>query len=286
MTAANVLAAGVPLGDVVAVLDEQYPRWTAEEWDAVGAVCGRDSDRIDKVLFAVDPHPRVVAEAIEWGADLIITHHPLFLTPVHEVASGWRGAVIHDLVRARIGLFCAHTNADVAPGGVNDALADALGLGQVTTLDSRSAAARGFEPGFGLGRIGMLPTPCTLEAFAGDVVRRLPAAAGGIRVAGPLDCEVRTVAVCGGAGESLVAVAREMGADVYVTADLRHHRTADALSDGGPTLIDAGHWSTEWPWLPAAARRLVAALEDVGTTVETRVSTVVTDPWSHHRAFE
>jgi dinuclear metal center YbgI/SA1388 family protein len=261
------------LADVVAVLDEQYPPQLAEEWDAVGLVCGRPTDVVSKVLFAVDPHPDVMAEALDWGADLVVTHHPLLLTPVHGVSNGWKGEMLHSLIRSGIGLFCAHTNADVADGGVNDALAALLGVSERAPLD----------PVSGLGRVGRLSEPTTLGAFSAVVAAALPATQTGLRVAGDLSAQVRTVAVCGGAGGSLVDVARESGADVYVTADLRHHRALDAGCDGGPALIDASHWATEWPWLPAAADRLVAALEARGTTVEARVCEVVTDPWTQHR---
>ncbi len=261
------------LRDVVATLDAQYPPAMAEEWDAIGLVCGRPDDVVRKVLFAVDPHPDVAAEALEWQADLIVTHHPLFLAPVHGVSDGWKGAIVHDLISANVGLFCAHTNADVAEGGVNDALAAILGVQDATALD----------PDTGLGRIGSLAAATSLDAFAAGVVEVLPGTPGGVRIAGDLDATVRVVAVCGGAGGALIDQARDLGADVFVTADLRHHRAADAGCDGGPALIDASHWATEWPWLPEAARRLVQTLESAGTTVETRVSTLVTDPWTQHR---
>jgi putative NIF3 family GTP cyclohydrolase 1 type 2 len=95
---------------------------------------------------------------------------------------------------------------------------------------------------------------------------------------------VSAVAVCGGAGDSLLDAAASAGADVFLTADLRHHPASERLADGGPALVDAAHWATEWPWLPTAADRLVATLEERGTTVETRVSTIVTDPWTTHLA--
>ena len=261
------------LRDVVATLDAQYPPELAEDWDAVGLVCGRLDTAVRKVLFAVDPHPDVVAEALEWQADLIVTHHPLFLTPVHGVSEGWKGAIIHDLIRADVGLFCAHTNADVADGGVNDALAALLGVQDTQPLDSETR----------LGRIGRLATATSLDAFAAQVSELLPSTPGGLRIAGDLDATISRVAVCGGAGGGLIEAARDCGTDVFVTADLRHHRVADAGCEGGPALIDASHWATEWPWLPEAARRLVQTLESGGTTVEARVSTLVTDPWRQHR---
>ena len=120
---------GLLVRDVTALLDGWYdPAW-AESWDAVGLVCGDPEQPVGKVLFAVDPAPTVVAEALEWGADLIVCHHPLLLTAVHGVGAGTpKGRVVHDLVRGGVALFTAHTNADVPADGVNESLARAVGI--------------------------------------------------------------------------------------------------------------------------------------------------------------
>jgi dinuclear metal center YbgI/SA1388 family protein len=117
------------LDEVTALLDRWYdPAW-AEDWDAVGLVCGDPQQPVRRIMLAVDPAPAVVAEAIEWGADLVLCHHPLLLTPVHGVAATTpKGRVLHDLVRAGTALFTAHTNADVPVDGVNEALARAVGI--------------------------------------------------------------------------------------------------------------------------------------------------------------
>jgi putative NIF3 family GTP cyclohydrolase 1 type 2 len=132
----------------------------------------------------------------------------------------------------------------------------------------------------GIGRVGQLARPEPLRDFVDRVAAGLPGTAAGVRAAGELDRPVRTVAVCGGAGDSLLDAVRRAGADVYVTADLRHHPAAEALAEGGCALVDAAHWATEWPWLPQAQRQLGTALREGGATVETRVSRVVSDPWT------
>jgi dinuclear metal center YbgI/SA1388 family protein len=134
----------------------------------------------------------------------------------------------------------------------------------------------------GLGRVGDLPEPTRLMDLAERVAAALPSTAHGVRTAGDPERVVRSVAVCGGAGDSLLAVAARSGADAYLTADLRHHRAQDHLADGGCALLDVAHWASEWPWLPAAAALLEADLGPSGTTVETRVSTLCTDPWTLH----
>ncbi len=117
------------LADVIAALEAAYPPALAQDWDAVGLVCGDPDGPVERVLFAVDPVPETVAEAIESGAQLLVTHHPLLLRGVHGVGADTpKGALLHRLIRAGTGLFTAHTNADSADPGVSDALAAALHL--------------------------------------------------------------------------------------------------------------------------------------------------------------
>jgi len=117
------------LGQVVAALEAAYPPKTAESWDAVGLVCGDRAEPVSRVLFCVDPVAATVDEALEVGAQLIVAHHPLLLRGVNGVpADDPKGNLVHRLIRGGVGLFCAHTNADVANPGVSDALAEAIGL--------------------------------------------------------------------------------------------------------------------------------------------------------------
>ncbi len=370
------------LRNVVEVVERRYdPRW-AESWDAVGLVCGDPDAPVSKVLFAIDPVADVVDEALDWGADLLVTHHPLFLRPVHGVpATTYKGRLIHRLISGGCGLLVAHTNADCAAGGVSDALADALRLPPGKPIDPRPcdpvdklvtfvpqadadrvldalaiagagaigdyercaftvsgtgtfrplaganpaigsvgetavvaetrlemvmsrdrreavvAALRAAhpyeEPAFdvvelagevgtrGSGRVCVLDEAEPLSAFVERVRTGLPATAAGIRVAGEPTRLVRRIAVCGGAGDSLLGSVRAIGADVYVTADLRHHPASEAREAAGAlALVDVAHWASEWPWLVRAAEELEAGLNTSRTRIQTRVSQLVTDPWT------
>jgi dinuclear metal center YbgI/SA1388 family protein len=130
------------LGDVVAALDELYPPSWAESWDAVGLVVGDPDAVVRRVLFAIDPVAPVVAEAAERGADLIVTHHPLYLRGTTTVAAtAPKGRLVHRLIAGGCGLFVAHTNADVASPGVSDALAEAVGL-----VDTEPLAPHAADP--------------------------------------------------------------------------------------------------------------------------------------------
>jgi dinuclear metal center YbgI/SA1388 family protein len=268
---------GVPLAEVIAALEARYDPALAEAWDAVGLVCGDPAETVRSVLFAVDPTTAVVDEAIAVGADLVVTHHPLLLTPVHGVpATDPKGRLVHRLVRAGIALFAAHTNADrAADHGVNDALAALLGLVDPRPLEPAAT------PGAGLGRVGRLPTPVTLREFADRAAAVLPATEGGVRVAGDPQREIRTVAVCGGSGGSLLAAAAAAGADVLLTSDVKHHPASDAGESDGPALVDVAHYASEWPWLPVAADLLH---RDLDGRVRVAVSACRTDPWTLHVA--
>ncbi|MDR1152444.1 MAG: Nif3-like dinuclear metal center hexameric protein, partial [Bifidobacteriaceae bacterium] len=145
--------------------------------------------------------------------------------------------------------------------------------------------AAGGRPGEALARAGDLTPPMTLGEFAAKVAAALPPTAHGVRVAGDLQAEVRTVAVVAGAGDSLFAPVRDAGVDVYVTADLRHHPASEAREralfegEGRPFLVDVSHSASEWHWLEGAARRLEEGVSDLGARVVTWVSRVVADPW-------
>lgn len=262
------------LSDVVAVLDRLYDPATAGDGDQVGLVCGDPDAPVRRVLFAVDPAPAVAEEALAWDADLLVAHHPLFLyARPTAAATDWRGRIVHRLVRGGCGLLVAHSNADVANPGVSDALAAALGLNPKTLVPLRPSGAGG------LGRVGDLVEPTTVAGLVARAAQALPVGTGGVRASGDPERPVSRIAVVGGAGDSELDLVRELGVDAYVTADLRHHPAIDAMSAGGPALLDVGHWASEHPWLSAAARLLVDGLAQPDS-VEVRVSTLRTDPWT------
>ncbi|PRY63765.1 dinuclear metal center YbgI/SA1388 family protein [Knoellia remsis] len=259
------------LRDVVDVLESLYPPATAQSWDQVGLVTGDLEQPVERILLALDPTLEVIAEARAVGANLLVTHHPLLMRGVHSVATTTaKGASVTELVVGDIALYVAHTNADVAERGVNEALARAAGL-----IDVEALAIVEEQP---LGRVGRLPSPMSLGAFAQGLYAALPQSAVGLRVAGPADAPVEKVAVLGGAGDDQFTAVRSSGADVYVTADLRHHPASEAREEargGPPYLVDAGHWSSESVWLPDLRDALTDALR-----VEVDISTVRTDPWT------
>jgi len=275
MNASQMDLTFLPLRAVVAALERLYPLDTALSWDRVGLVTGDLDQPVSLVYFAVDPTLGVIDEARAAGAELLLTHHPLLLRGVHSVATtSAKGASVTSLIVNDMALYVAHTNADVASPGVCDALASACALVDVQPLEGVG--------GTGLGRIGSLVRPQTLREFVQHLDTVLPQAAGGIRVAGAADALVSRVAVVGGAGDDMFDAVRASGADVYVTADLRHHPALEAREEargGTPYLVDAGHWATEWLWLESARSELLRELGERGTSLDTHICTLRTDPW-------
>jgi len=272
------------LQDVVNVADRLWPFRLQEDWDASGLAVGRPERPVRRIHLAVDPVASVVAEAVDAGADLLLTHHPLLLRGVTSVAAdGFKGRAIHDLVEGGCALLSCHTNADAARRGVSDALIAACG---VNPDDAAPLVPDAADPRVGLGRVGTLEHPVTLAELAERLALRIPPAVQGLRVAGEPERRIGTVAVCGGSGDSLFDTVRAHGADVYVTADLRHHPASEAREralgpgeHGTPALIDAAHSASEALWLPWAAEDLQRALSARGFEVDVHVSTLRTDPW-------
>jgi dinuclear metal center YbgI/SA1388 family protein len=260
---------------VVAALERRYPPAWAEPWDRVGLVVGDPAAPVRRALCAVDCVPETVEQAVAVGADLIVAHHPLLRGVSSVAATDYKGRLVHRMIRSGIALYVAHTNADLAVPGVSDALAAALGLTHLRPL--RPAAGISAGDGRGHGRVGELPAPTTLAGLVDRAAGALPATVWGVRAAGDPGRRVRTVAVCGGAGDGFLPDVAAAGADAYLTADLRHHPVSEYVSGGGPALLDAAHWATEWPWLRLLAGQLA---QDLG--LDAVVSDLVTDPWTLH----
>jgi len=273
---------GFSLGEVVVAIERLYPPATAESWDRVGLVTGDLDQPVRRVHLAVDPTLAVVREAVDAGADLLLTHHPLLLRGVHSVATATaKGETVTRAVLGDLAIYCAHTSADLATPGVCDALALACGVTEPAPLTALTA-----ERPLALGRVGDLDGPVTLRVFAERLASVLPPTAGGVRVSGDPDATVRRVAVVGGSGDDRFEQVRASGADVFVTADLRHHPVLEEREQtrgGRPFLVDAGHWASEWVWLACAERELRATLdagEGESSRLETHVSTLRTEPWT------
>ena len=245
------------VGDILSYLETLAPRSMKMDWDNVGLLCGGKSRPVTKVLVALDPFEGVCKEAVQWGAELILTHHPLIFSPLKSVTDETSiGRAVQLLCANSISAINAHTNLDCAPGGVNDCLAETLGLSDLQVI-----APSGVDE---LGRPWGLLRQGTVEAQ--PLSDFLP------KVKSALNCEglryvnggkpVHRVAVGGGACASELLDAVNAGCDTFVTADVKYNQFWDA-KDLGLNLIDAGHFPTENPVTALLAEKIAAQFPEV-----------------------
>ena len=214
------------------------PQGYKESWDNVGLLCGRADQPVSRVMVALDPFLPVALEAADFGAQLLVTHHPLLFSAKSVTDQDPIGQTLLFLIEHQMSLICMHTNLDSAPGGVNDCLASALGLQDTAVLETAGTDDEGRD--YGLGRYGTVPEQ-SVEAFAAFVKDKLHCE--GLRYASA-GKPVRVVGVCGGSGSDYVKTAKALGCDTFVTGDVKYNGFWDAV-DLGMNLIDAGHFPTE-----------------------------------------
>ena len=227
------------------------------DWDNVGLLCGRFTTEVETVLVALDPLPDVIAEAVELGAQCIVTHHPLFFDPPRAInETTLAGRSVLELIEHGIAAVNLHTNLDCASGGVNDALAAKLELDNVRILNPAGEDDAGRP--YGLLRAGEI-LQTDLASFAGFVKEKL--GCPGLRFA-DAGRPVRCVAVGGGSCGSAIDEVLAAGCDTFVTADLKYNHFEEAKYRG-LNLLDAGHFETENPVCAVLARILREALPEL-----------------------
>ena len=244
------------VADIIKFIESIAPPYMAEQWDKVGLNCGRRDREVKKILVALDPFPHVCREAVETGADLLVTHHPLMWENGFVTDATTQGQCLLTLIEHGIAHIGAHTNLDCAPGGVNDTLAATLGLKDVQVIDPKWVDSNACP--WGLLRIGATDKQA-LSCFLATVKSKL--SCEGIRYvdSGKPVCRV---AVGGGACGSELHAAAEAGCDTFVTSDVKYNQFWDA-KELGINLIDAGHFHTENPVCAVLAARLAAAFPEI-----------------------
>lgn len=238
------------VGEIADLFEEIAPKSAALSWDNPGLLVGSRSWTVGKVYIALDCTDEVIDHAIEAGADLIVTHHPLIFSPVKSVvAEDFIGKRIIRMIEHRIALFAMHTNFDICRMGPLVAgrlnLSDMVPLVPCGSLDASSADAGtgGFACGStGLGGIGTLETDMTLEQLSLYVKKSL--GLPGLKTFGDQKMRVHRIAFLPGSGKSDIDTAIAAGADCYITGDVDHHSGIDAV-EKGIAVIDAGHWGME-----------------------------------------
>lgn len=249
------------VSDILQYVETLAPRAMKMDWDNVGLLCGSRTTPVTKVLVALDPFEHVCKEAAEWGAEVIVTHHPLIFRPLPNVTDETSiGRGIMTLIRNGISAINAHTNLDQAPGGVNDTLAKALGLANIEVIEPAGVDAEGRE--WGLLRCGTVQEQ-DLSTFLATVKEMLHC--DGLRYADG-GKPVQKVAVGGGSCSDGMLDARKAGCDTFVTSDVKYNGFWDA-HDLGLNLIDAGHFHTENPIVAVLAEKIAAAFPEVAVKI-------------------
>lgn len=231
--------------NVLSVMDEIAPFALAEEWDNVGLLLGSATAEVQRILVALDITDAVAEEAETKNCQLIVTHHPFMFKPIHRLTDETReGRLMLRLAASGIAHIAAHTNLDAAEGGVNDTLIRAIGADHI----------RG-EGCLRVGDIGPVPFGRLCE----HVERQLETQ---IRTYGDPDRMVHTVGCCSGSGSEEYREAMQLGADCFVTGEVRHNVALDALSDGC-LMIEAGHYETERLICPVLTETLQKRLNEL-----------------------
>lgn len=225
------------ISEIEKIIEADVPKSLAYDWDNVGLLIGDKNKEIKKALLTLDTNLFTINEAINTGADIIISHHPLFFEPLKKIIYGTpSGEIVRLLIENNIAVYAAHTNMDTAKNGINAYLAELFGLENVKVIDSNSA-----DNSTGLGRYGSLKNSTGFSNFIETVktVLKTP-----VRYTGDVNKSIKTVAVASGACAELVPVAKALDCDVLITADMKYHQMIDA-EETGMCLIDAGHYPTE-----------------------------------------
>ena len=238
--------------DILEFLWTVAPEEGKEPWDNVGHLVGRQNAPVDHILVSLDITMPVIHEATQKGSQLIVSHHPLIWdTYKHVTDSVFQQDKVLTLAEHKIGAICMHTNLDKAEDGVDDTLAEALGL------KPESHLAEGT-----IGHVSMLPEPMDLHDFLPVVKEKL--CANGLRYCDAGRTVQRIATGCGSCGEYL-ADAVKAGCDTFITGDVKYSVMIDALGQG-INLIDAGHYPTENPIVEKLQRKLQAQFPEI--TVE------------------
>lgn len=251
--------------DTLDIIERIAPARLAEQWDNVGLMIGDPSATIDSILIGLDPTLDLLDEAVSCGANLLITHHPFIFHPLKTVhLDNPTGIFFERAIRNNVNVVSSHTNLDSSVQGISYSLASNLGLEEIHPLEP----AQGEEEG-GMGCVGKYKIQMSAEEF---LARLKDACSPPWLLVTPnrpsaIDC----VAVCGGSGSELAPKARELGAQVYVTSEVKHS-IARWAEETGLWIIDAGHFATENQALPLFAEQLAGESARQQHQVEIRVS--------------
>ena len=239
---------------VMEIMECIAPKKLAEDWDNPGLLVGSPKDETERILVCLDVREDTAERAAREGFGLIVAHHPVIFRGVRKLRTDLPdGRLLGSLLRSRIAVFAAHTNLDSVEGGVNDVLAEKVGIDMATLAPLDPSVLLGE----GLGRIGRLAEPTDADSFA----RRVRDALGAshVRLVRGDGRKVKKVGLCSGSGAEFIERAAFLGCDAFVTGDVRYH-DAQRAAALGIHVVDAGHFATEQPVVPMLAAWLAEEL--------------------------
>lgn len=248
--------------DLLEILQQLSPDFLAEDWDNVGLLTGEPRQPLSRILLALDPVATLIEQARTGGYDCIITHHPAIFRPLKTLrADRPTGRFLSQAVRAGISVIACHTNFDAIEEGTSDYLARSLNCINIRPL---VPAKQSCQASCGLGRIGTRTPPVSPETFLAEL-RRI-CNPPWLLEAGPRPALLGTIALCGGSCSDLAETALQAGADVFVTAEIKHAAACWA-EDAGLWLLDAGHFATEYPAMARFRENLLCRCAERGLTL-------------------
>jgi len=277
---------GATVAEIIEIMNQLAPPLLAEEWDNVGLQIGDSRQSVRRIWVALDPSPEVVKAACQKNVDLLITHHPLIFRPLKSIDFDTPGgSIIQMAAHHQMAIFSAHTNLDIVRNGVNDVLAQQLGLRNLSVLHPVQVGERtkeevapltDSEAEYGIGRIGSLAKAGSLKSLVSTVKKKLEL--DFIKVAGNLEMKVKRVAVCSGSGSSLMQAFLASKAQAYISGDIHYHDAREAeIANRG--IIDIGHFPSEHLMIDALAQQLKSIISRAGIKAEIMACTIEKDPF-------
>lgn len=223
----------VKLKEITDYIEKLFPKEYAEDFDNIGLLAGRSDKEVTKVLLCLDANKNVVREAIDIGAQLVITHHPVIFNPIKSITDNSdEGEMLLCAIENGISIYSAHTNLDSAPMGLTDEVCSLLSLSPVSNLDGV------------LGRLCKAPAGTTAKALCEKIKKEFEVKK--LYSTFIKDREIRTVAVCNGSGSGeLCTIAKNLGADVYISGDLKHHEMCAFKISDNIDFIEMRHFDSE-----------------------------------------
>ena len=260
--------------DIVNSLNLEAPFSLAESWDNVGLLVGNLDQKVTSILIGLDPTNTLIDEALAIGANTIITHHPVIFRPLPVInTADPSGKLLEKALSNKLSIISCHTNLDSATDGVSDILASSLGL---TALRPLLPNSNDDSSTTGMGRIGTFTNPVTRDDFIDQVLKTLDM--GAVQVAGEIPELIETVAVCGGSGSDLAQTALTNGADVYLSAEIKHSTAIWAIENSF-CIIDGTHYATEQPAVNLLATKLGEACDALEWNIVIKQTQTETHPF-------